>query len=96
MGIGGLPNRAYINDFPNDPFILGFSHHLELHNMLFLHSEARPSLEEQLYLFMKRFRTQPSEFFGLSRDLRLSLYFRELDMVKAEYKRIQEMEAKNK
>jgi len=53
--------------------------------MLFQYSEKNPPLEEQLYLFLKRFRTQPSEFFALDKDLRDSLYKREFALIKKEY-----------
>ena len=64
--------------------------------MLFLWSEENPPIEEQLYLFMKRFRTQPSEFYALERDLRLRLYRRELDLLQKEAAKMDELEKKNK
>jgi hypothetical protein len=73
-----------IKVYKEDPIIVGFVHH-NLRNILFLPSEKNPPIEEQLYLFMKRFRTQPSEFFSMNRELRLSLYARELRLVKEEY-----------
>lgn len=63
--------------------------------MLFLYSEDLPPIEEQLYLFMKRFRTQPSEFFGMDRELRLSLYKREYDLVKKEAKEVERLGQRN-
>lgn len=33
---------------------------------------------------MKRFKTQPSEFFALDYDMRMEIYFREFDLVKEE------------
>ena len=63
-----------------------------LYNMLFLASEKNPPLEEQLYLFMKRFRTQPSEFYGMDRTTRLNLYRREYKVVMEEYKKAKENE----
>jgi len=62
--------------------------------MLFRFSEENPPIEEQLYLFMKRFRTQPSEFFGLERKLRLSLFHRELRLLKEEYENAKKQEGK--
>lgn len=75
------------------PILTGFVFH-ELYKMLFLHSEKNPPIDEQLYLFMKRFRTQPSEFFNLERDLRLSLYKRELKLVEHEYEQAKKLEKK--
>ena len=65
------------------PFISGIVFQ-EFYKMLFLWSEKNPPLEEQLYLFMKRFRTQPSEFFGMDWKLRRKLFFIELELIERE------------
>ena len=52
--------------------------------LLFPESEKNPPIREQLYLFMKRFKTQPSEFYALDREDRLWIYEREYDLVKKE------------
>lgn len=88
-GSGSLPNN--IITYPNDPIILGFCRD-ETYKLLFMPSESRPPIEEQLYLFMKRFRTQPSEFFNMDRTLRLSIYFREWELVKSEYEKAKKLE----
>lgn len=46
-----------------------------------------PPIDEQLYLFMKRFHTQPGEFFSMDRRLRLNLYKREFSLLEEEYNR---------
>ena len=53
-------------------------------DMLFQPSEKNPPLREQLYLFMKRFKTQPSEFYALGREERLDLFNREVELMKRE------------
>lgn len=65
--------------------------YLDFYHLLFPYSELHPPIEEQLYLFMKRFRTQPSEFFGMDYDLRMRIFFRELAIVKKEYEDNQKM-----
>lgn len=62
--------------------------------MLFQYSEKHPPLEEQLYLFLKRFRTQPSEFFALDKDLRDKLYKREFAMLKREFEESEKLKNK--
>lgn len=76
---------SYIKTYPDDPIINGFLYY-GLDSMLFGFSEKNPPVEEQLYLFMKRFNTQPSEFYSLDRKMRLILYKRELSLVEEEYK----------
>jgi hypothetical protein len=62
--------------------------------MLFQYSEKHPPLEEQLYLFLKRFHTQPSEFFKLDKDLRDKLYKREFAMLKKEFEESEKLKNK--
>jgi hypothetical protein len=57
----------------------------EFYKMLFLCSEKNPPIEEQLYLFMKRFHTQPSEFFAMEWNLRRNIFFKELELLEKEY-----------
>lgn len=63
--------------------------------MLFLFSEENPPIEEQLYLFLKRFHTQPSEFYKMDREIRLKLYKREFKLLEEEYKEAQKAKAQN-
>ena len=86
-------NRVQVYD--ELPIITGFSFQ-DLKELLFLWSEKNPPIEEQLYLFMKRFRTQPSEFYALDRDLRLRIYNREHELLKKEAEKMEELERKNK
>lgn len=58
-------------------------------------SMKNPPLEEQLYVFMKRLHTQPSEFFSMERGLRLRIYQRERDLIEYEHKKIQELNSPN-
>ena len=44
---------------------------------------------------MKRFHTQPSEFFLLDRGMRLNLYKRELDLLEYEAKKAEESRQQN-
>lgn len=55
-----------------------------LHKLLFHYSEKNPPIEEQLYLYLKRFRTQPSEFFGMDKTMRLNIFHREWKLVQKE------------
>jgi hypothetical protein len=78
-----IPNP--VRTFENYPFTLAFYFMPELFRLVFFApSEKNPPIEEQLYLFMKRFHTQPSEFFAMERSLRLQLYARELKLLKEE------------
>ena len=52
--------------------------------MLFQSSEKNPPLMEQLYLFMKRFKTQPSEFYAMEREDRIELFNREVKLLQKE------------
>lgn len=63
--------------------------------MLFLFSEENPPIEEQLYLFLKRFHTQPSEFYKLDREVRLKLYKREFKLLEAEYEEAQKAKSQS-
>lgn len=67
------------------PFTLEFSFGV-LHKLLFQYSEKNPPIEEQLYLFMKRFRTQPSEFYAMNKGVRERLFNREWRLVQKEAK----------
>lgn len=64
--------------------------------MLFRFSEKNPPIEEQLYLFMKRFRTQPSEFYSLEKDVRLRIYQREWKLVVKEAEDAEKLNSKTK
>lgn len=63
--------------------------------LLFPPSEKNPPLREQLYLFMKRFKTQPSEFYALEREERMWIYKREYELVKAEAEEAERVRKKN-
>lgn len=65
------------------PFILELD---IIHKLLFQYSEKNLPIEEQLYLFMKRFRTQPSEFFAMDKKLRKKIFDREWRLVQREAK----------
>ena len=54
-------------------------------------SIKNPPFEEQLYVYMKRFHTQPSEFYKMDRLLRLKLYTRERELIEHENKRVNEL-----
>lgn len=99
LGLTSIIYRGYgshsvynIKTFENAPIIIGFVEY-QLTNGLFLFSEKNPSIKEQLYLYLKRFHTQPSEFFNMDRDLRLEIYQDEYALAKKEYE--EGLKAKN-
>lgn len=63
-------------------------------NLFFQYSYTLPPLEEQIYLYMKRFRQQYSEIMSMPIKLRNKLFLRELAIVKKEAEKIEA--AKNK
>lgn len=73
--------------------MFGLLHH-NLIEGLFQASENTPPIIEQLYLFMKRFHTQPTEFYGIPRPTRLQLYRMEAKVVEYENKKADEIENK--
>lgn len=81
--------------------IYGISQY-ELWELFFQPSDKHPPIEEQLYLFMKRFHTQPTEFFNLDYKLRMAMYEREMLLIEHENKEraktqeeIEQLKAKN-
>jgi len=81
----GSQDLGYIKTYENTPIISAFSHD-GLDALLFRYSRKTPPLTEQLYVFMKRFRTQPSEFYNLERSVRLELYRVEAKLIEKEIK----------
>ena len=64
------------------------------YKLLFRFSEKNPPIEEQLYLFMKRFRTQPSEFYSMDKQMRLKIYHREWKAVLKENEEAEKLKTK--
>lgn len=79
----------------DEPAVISLSYGI-FSELLFHYSESLPPLEEQLYLFMKRFRTPPSEFYAMDREERLKIFHREYNLVKKEARRVEELESKHK
>ena len=100
----GLTPIIYGGDKSNDidiiityedyPIVSGLVFH-NFNTALFLPTAKKPPIEAHLYLFMKRFHTQPSEFFLLDRSMRLNLYKRELDLLEYEAKKAEESRQTN-
>lgn len=68
--------------------------YFDFYEALFQFSEEKPPIIEQLYLYLKRFRTQPSEFYAMDKDDRLEIYHREFKIVKEEYEKMKKLENK--
>lgn len=81
------------------PYIIGLVNREYGELFMFMPDYDRPPLEEQLYLFMKRFKTQPSEFYKLPTEVRLMLYRREYEVLMKENEKASEakkaMDAEN-
>ena len=59
---------------------------VEWGELFFRYSGTMPDIEEQLYLYMKRFRVGYTDFMKIPTHLRTSLFAREYKIIKEEQK----------